>query len=214
MLIWTGPAVRVPPVDRRVRISGGRQAPWGWQAGAPYPGTASPPPPPPPVLCCVVLCCVVMCCVVLCCVVLCCAVPCCAVLCCAVLCCCVLCCALLCCAVLLLCCDVAVLCCALLRSAVLCCPVSCRAVPCCAVLCCAVLYCAEGAVTRRQWPGCLPTGTGKREGCVYSTRAVCKCVDIGGKRGVGEAWRSPTRRLLSAHKLPRHSLSLRLLVQA
>ena len=26
--------------------------------------------------------------------------------------------------------------------------------------------CAEGAVTKRQWPGCLPTGTGKREGCV------------------------------------------------
>ena len=30
--------------------------------------------------------------------------------------------------------------------------------------------CAEGAVTRKQWPGCLPTGTGKREGC------VSKCV--------------------------------------
>ena len=25
--------------------------------------------------------------------------------------------------------------------------------------------CAEGAVTKRQWPRCLPTGTGKREGC-------------------------------------------------
>ena len=31
---------------------------------------------------------------------------------------------------------------------------------------CGVVCCAEGAVTRRQWPGCLPTGTGKREGCV------------------------------------------------
>ena len=49
-----------------------------------------------------------------------------------------------------------------------------------------------------------------------SARAVCKCVDVGGKRGVGETWRSPTRRLLSAQKLPLHSLSLsvRLLVRA
>ena len=31
---------------------------------------------------------------------------------------------------------------------------------------CGVVWCAEGAVTRTQWPGCLPTGTGKREGCV------------------------------------------------
>ena len=29
-----------------------------------------------------------------------------------------------------------------------------------------VVWCAEGTVTRRQWPRCLPTGTGKREGCV------------------------------------------------
>ena len=49
---------------------------------------------------------------------------------------------------------------------------------------------------------------------MYSARAVCKCVDIGGKRQVGETWRSPTRRLLSAQKLSLHSLSLRLLVQA
>ena len=39
---------------------------------------------------------------------------------------------------------------------------------------CGVVWCAEGAVTRRQWPGCLPTGTGKREGCVCCVRAVCK----------------------------------------
>ena len=77
-----------------------------------------------------------------------------------------------------------------------------------------VVCCAEGAVTKRQWPGCLPTGTGKREGCVSSARAVCKCVDIGGKRGVGETWRPPTRRLLSAQNLPLHSHSLRVLVQA
>ena len=43
---------------------------------------------------------------------------------------------------------------------------------------------------------------------MYSMRAVCKCVDMGRKRGVGETWRSPTRRLLSAQKLPLHALSL------
>ena len=69
---------------------------------------------------------------------------------------------------------------------------------CCVVLCCVVLFCAEDAVSRRHWPECLPTATSKRERCLYSTHAVCECVDIGGKRGVGEIWRSPTRRLLSA----------------
>ena len=64
------------------------------------------------------------------------------------------------------------------------------AVLCCAVLCfaalrCPVLCCAEGAVTRRQWPGCLPMGTGKREGCECSVRTVCKCVVLGGNRGKG-----------------------------
>ena len=49
---------------------------------------------------------------------------------------------------------------------------------------------------------------------MYSARTVCKCVDIGGERGVGETWRPPTRGPLSAQKLPLHSLSLRLLVQA
>ena len=46
----------------------------------------------------------------------------------------------------------------------------CRVVWCgvvwCGVVWCGVVWCAEGAVTTRQWPGCLPTGTGKREGCV------------------------------------------------
>ena len=56
----------------------------------------------------------------------------------------------------------------------------------CGVVWCGVVWCAEGAVTRRQWLGCLPTGTGKREGCVCSVRAVRKCVDIGGERGVRE----------------------------
>ena len=80
---------------------------------------------------------VVLRCVVLCCVVLCCVVLCCVVLCCVVLCCVVLCCVVLCCVVL-----------------------------CWALLYCVVLCCAEGAVTRRQSLGCLPTGTAKREGCV------------------------------------------------
>ena len=53
----------------------------------------------------------------------------------------------------------------------------------CGVVWCGVVWCAEGAVTRRQWPGCLPMGTGKREGCVCSARAVCRCVVIGGKGG-------------------------------
>ena len=55
-------------------------------------------------------------------------------------------------------------------------------VVCCVVLCCVVLcvvvWCAEGAITKWQRPGCLPTGTGKRAGlCVLCcVRAVCKCV--------------------------------------
>ena len=40
---------------------------------------------------------------------------------------------------------------------------------------CGVVWCAEGAVTRRQWPGCLPMGTGKREGYV-SWCALCASV--------------------------------------
>ena len=47
-----------------------------------------------------------------------------------------------------------------------------------------------------------------------SARAVCKCVVIGGKRGVGETWTSPSRRLLSSQIYPLYSLSLRLLVEA
>ena len=55
----------------------------------------------------------------------------------------------------------------------LCCVVLCWVgLLCCVVLCCVVLCCAKGAVTRRQWPGCLPKGTGKREGCVCCVRAV------------------------------------------
>ena len=55
-----------------------------------------------------------------------------------------------------------------------------------------VWWCAEGAVNRRQWLGCLPTGTSKREGCVCCTRAVCDCVATAGAwvRGTG------TQRLL------------------
>ena len=41
------------------------------------------------------------------------------------------------------------------------------------VVWCGVVWCAEGAVTRRQWPGCLPTGTGKRVRlCVLWARRV------------------------------------------
>ena len=43
----------------------------------------------------------------------------------------------------------------------------------CGVVWCGVVWCAEGAVTRRQWPGCLPTGTGKQAGlCVLCARCV------------------------------------------
>ena len=127
-------------------------------------------------LCCVVLCYVVLCCVVLCCVVLCCVVLCCVVLCCVVLCCVVLCCVCVC---VVLCCVV--LCCVVLCCVVLCCVVLCCVVLCCVVLCCAVLCCAEGAVTRRQRPGCLPTGTGKRAGlCVLCARCVVVCWCIAG----------------------------------
>ena len=45
----------------------------------------------------------------------------------------------------------------------------------CGVVWCGVVWCAEGVVTRRQWPGCLPTGTGKGEGCV-SKCALCASV--------------------------------------
>ena len=53
----------------------------------------------------------------------------------------------------------------------------------CGVVWCGVVWYAEGAVTKRPWPGCLPTGTGKREGCVCSTRTARKCVVYGRKRG-------------------------------
>ena len=38
---------------------------------------------------------------------------------------------------------------------------------------CSVLWCAEGAITKGQRPGCLPTGKGKRAGlCVLCARCV------------------------------------------
>ena len=44
---------------------------------------------------------------------------------------------------------------------------------CCGVVWRCVVWCAEGAVTRKQWPGCLPMGTGKRAGlCVLCARCV------------------------------------------
>ena len=45
----------------------------------------------------------------------------------------------------------------------------------CSTVWCGVVWCAECAVTRWQWPGCLPTGTGKREGCVLKC-ALCASV--------------------------------------
>ena len=49
----------------------------------------------------------------------------------------------------------------------------------CGVVWCGVVWCAEGAVTRRQRPGCLPTGTGKRVGlCVLCARCVLMCYCI------------------------------------
>ena len=45
----------------------------------------------------------------------------------------------------------------------------------CGVVWCGVVWCAEGAVTRRQCPGCLPTGTRKREAYV-SWCAPCDSV--------------------------------------
>ena len=50
MLSRVGP----PPHQRPgFQVGGGRQAPWGWIAGAPYRGTAS---PPLPVCVCVCVC--------------------------------------------------------------------------------------------------------------------------------------------------------------
>ena len=68
-----------------------------------------------------------------------------------------------------------VVCCAVQCCAVLWCTLWCGVVW-CGVVWCGVVWCAEGAVTRRQWPGCLPTGTGKRAGlCVSCARRVYVC---------------------------------------
>ena len=100
---------------------------------------------------CVVLCGVVLFCVVLCCVVSCCVVWCgvvrCGVVWCGVVCC-----------------------------GVVCCGVVWCGVVWCGVVWCGVVWCAEGVVTRRQWPGCLPTGTRKRVGLsVLCARRVYVC---------------------------------------
>ena len=49
----------------------------------------------------------------------------------------------------------------------------------CGVVWCGVVWCAEGAVTRRQWPGCLPTGTGKRVWCGVVWCGVVQVVQRG-----------------------------------
>ena len=46
----------------------------------------------------------------------------------------------------------------------------------CGVVWCGVVWCGEGAVTRRQWPGCLPMGIGKREGWVSKCSVLSACV--------------------------------------
>ena len=51
----------------------------------------------------------------------------------------------------------------------------------CGVVCCGVVWCAEGAVTRRQRPGCLPMVIGKRVGlCVLRAGSVLVCFCIAG----------------------------------
>ena len=83
------------------------------------------------------------------------------------------------------------------------------------VVWCGVVWCAEGAVTRRQWPGCLPTGTGKRAGlCVLCARRVYVCRSWRREGGAGKTWSAPPWRPSLLHELPLHPLSLRLLVQA
>ena len=57
----------------------------------------------------------------------------------------------------------------------------------CGVVWCGVVWCAEGAVTRRQRPGCLPTGTGKRAGlCLLRARRVYVCRSWRGEGGSRE----------------------------
>ena len=90
---------------------------------------------------------------------------------CGVVCCVVVCCVVVWCVVVVLVWCGVVLCCV-----VLCCVVLCCVVLCCVVLCCVVLYCiVPKALSKRQWPGCLPTGTGKREGCVSK---CTRCVSV------------------------------------
>ena len=85
----------------------------------------------------------------------------------------------------------------------------------CGVVWCGVVWCAEGAVTRRQRPGCLPTGTGKRAGlCVLCAHRVYVCRSWRGEGGAGKTCSAPPWRPSLLQKLPVHSLSLRLLVQA
>ena len=63
--------------------------------------------------------------------------------------------------------------CGVVRSGVVWCGVVRCGVVWCGVVWCGVVWCAEGAVTKRQRPGCLPTGTGKRAGlCVLCARCV------------------------------------------
>ena len=80
----------------------------------------------------------------------------------------------------------------------------------------AVCVCAEGAGTRRQRPGCLPTGTGKREGCV-SKCVLCASVLLHSRTSAhshlaGIALPTPVRSHTGSHRptapcLPRCTIS-------
>ena len=87
----------------------------------------------------------------------------------------------------------------------------------CGVVWCGVVWCGAvrcGAVRC----GAVRCGAGRggagRGGAGRGGAVPCGAVRCGAVRGVGETWRSPIGRLLSAQELPLHSLSLRLLVQA
>ena len=127
-----------------------------------------------------------------------------------------LCCAVLCCAVMY---------CGMVWCGVRCGTVPCHAVPCgvwrglmsrgvrcdavgCSVMWCGVVWCAEGAVTKRQWPGWSCTReNASREGCVskHALRVVC-CAPV------AEGRLSLWHRAATVHGCPGDTLPLCLVV--
>ena len=61
----------------------------------------------------------------------------------------------------------------------------------CGVVWCGVVWCAKGAVTKRQWPGCLAYGNSKtgRRVCVCVLYVVCVCTHLRGGRARPRLWR-------------------------